>query len=98
MGESCGIILATRSALNGTSRQVHTRTAAQEAFVRRAIAQAHACALRRTLDRRKRECSPAVRTRPLSGSLFSGGRRISTCVGTHRVYDPTLRSRAHVLV
>src|SRR6267154_110543 len=51
--ENSGTVLATRSALTGSNRPVPlTRTAAQETIVRRAVAPAHARALRRNLDRR----------------------------------------------
>src|SRR5262249_26442368 len=51
--ESNGTVLATRSALTGSNRPVpRPRTAAQETVVRRAVAPAHARALRRNLDRR----------------------------------------------
>src|SRR5262245_287877 len=61
-GGEHGTVLATRSALNGSNRPVPcARTAAQETVVRRAVAPAHARALREDLDRRQRECPPVLR-------------------------------------
>src|SRR5262249_125076 len=52
-GGGQGTVLATRSAFNGSNRPVPcARTAAQETVVRRAVASAHARALRGDLDRR----------------------------------------------
>src|SRR5262249_30615876 len=97
--ESNGSVLATRSALTGSNRPVpRPRTAAQETVVRRAVAPAHARALRGNLDRRKRARLPALRTGPLSGRLLPGDRRLSTHSRTHGPHHPTPRSRAHVLV
>src|SRR6478735_6258832 len=52
VGESSnGTVLETRSALDGSHRPVPgARSAAQETFVRRTVAPAHARALRGTLD------------------------------------------------
>src|SRR5712692_3188892 len=50
---SSGTVVATRSALIGSNRSVsRARTDSQATIVRRAVAPAHARALRRNLDRR----------------------------------------------
>src|SRR5262245_53941416 len=91
--------MATRSVITESGRTIpRTRAAAQETLVRRTVAPARACTLRRRLDRRQRRHHSALRTGSLSDGLLPEARCLCRCFRTYGLHDPAPRTRTYFVV